>query len=221
MNPERRPESFVCLTASDTGMGMDSRTLERIFEPFFTTKAAGKGTGLGLATVHGIVAQHKGWLEVESTVGQGSTFKVFLPAMTRPVERVLPTASEKPLRMGNETILFVEDDPSVRQMVGRALCTLGYSVLAAANGREALEIWNTCGAQVDLVFTDMVMPEGLSGLDLIDRLRQLKPGLKAIISSGYSTEIVQEGVLRSADVEYLPKPYEAKDLAEAVWKCLH
>jgi hypothetical protein len=152
MNPERRLGSFVCLTASDTGMGMDSRTLERIFEPFFTTKAAGKGTGLGLATVHGIVAQHKGWLEVESTVGQGSTFKVFLPAMTRPVERALPTASEKALRMGNETILFVEDDPSVRQMVGRALCTLGDSVLAAANGREALEIWNACGAQVDFVF---------------------------------------------------------------------
>ncbi len=221
MNPDRRSGSFVCLAASDTGMGMDSYTMEKIFEPFFTTKEAGKGTGLGLATVHGIVAQHKGWIEVESTLGKGSTFKVVLPALIHPVDLVLPKESRVPLRGGSETILFVEDDTSVRQMVDQALRALGYSVHTAKNGREAMALWNICGADVDLLFTDMVMPEGMSGMDLVERLRMLKPGLKAIISSGYSTEIVQDGVLDSADVTYLPKPYEARALAEAVWQCLH
>lgn len=219
-NPERRPGRFVCLAVSDTGCGMDEATLKRVFEPFFTTKEAGKGTGLGLATVHGIVAQHKGWVEVESAVGQGTTFRVFLPALARREAVAAADSEPEPVRRGRETILLVEDDTKVRQMIGQALRVLGYRVYEAANGQEAMALWQTHGPQVNLLLTDMVMPEGMTGLELTERLQALRPGLKAIISSGYSAEIVQAGVPTAAGVVYLPKPYEAKTLADVVRNCL-
>jgi CheY-like chemotaxis protein len=220
LNPDRQMGRFVRLAVSDTGTGMDEATLRHVFEPFFTTKEVGKGTGLGLATVHGIVAQHKGWVEVESVVGQGTTFRVYLPATDQTVPQAVQAAPTKPLLRGRETILLVEDEAGVRLMVGRALRRLGYQVYEAEHGQAAMRLWQTHGAAMDLLLTDMVMPEGMTGLELVDQLRVLKPGLKAIISSGYSTEAVETGMPEKSGVTYLAKPYELSKLAEVVRNCL-
>lgn len=219
-NPSRHAGRFVCLAVADTGMGMDEATQSRIFEPFFTTKEAGKGTGLGLATVHGIVAQHKGWVEVESRLGQGSTFRVFLPASPQTESVPEREAPKETLRRGHETILLVEDDPKVRTAVGMGLRALGYRIHEVANGQEAMAFWREKALEVDLLFTDMVMPEGITGLELIERLQELKPGLKAIISSGYSSEMVHAGIPKDSGVIYLPKPYDTTQLSQAVRQCL-
>jgi CheY-like chemotaxis protein len=219
-NPERRPGRFVCLAVSDTGCGMEASVLKRVFEPFFTTKEVGKGTGLGLATVHGIVAQHKGWVEVESAVGTGTTFRVFLPALAVSATPSPEPAQTPALHCGHETILLVEDDANVRRTVAQTLRVLGYRVYEAATGPAALTLWLTCGDQVDLLLTDMVMPEGVTGLELIEKLQALKPRLKAIISSGYSGEIVHAGAPDKRGLLYLPKPYPAELLAQTVRKCL-
>ena len=223
-HPAARPGRFVCLTVADTGCGMDEPTLKRIFEPFFTTKQVGKGTGLGLATVHGIVAQHEGWVEAESQLEQGSTFRVYLPAVAHPLEAAggktatgLDTWQD--LR-GEETILLVEDEAGVRRQVGQILRTLGYRVLEASNGPEALAQWEVEVGRIALLFTDMVMPAGLSGMDLLERFRAQTPALKVIISSGYHADIPSHSRPLMAGVVYLPKPYEARALGRAVRSCL-
>jgi PAS domain S-box-containing protein len=215
-DPLRRAGLFVCLTVSDTGCGMDDVTQKHIFEPFFTTKEAGKGTGLGLATVHGIVAQHQGWVEVESTVGVGSTFRVLLPALAESVRPVNSVMMELPMLRGNETILLVEDEAAVRRLTSRVLRELGYRVHEAANGQEAMRVWGLHSGAIDLLFTDMVMPEGVSGLELATNLQGIKPSLKVILSSGYSSEIFKSGVPTRTGLVYLPKPCEAKVLAAMV-----
>jgi len=216
---EARAGRFLCLTISDTGCGMDEATLKRIFEPFFTTKEVGKGTGLGLATVYGIVKQHHGWVDVESVVGQGTTFRIFLP------ERAgfgdadkQATAGQIP--GGTETVLVVEDDASLRRMVVGTLRVLGYRVWDAANGKEAMALWKTHRGDISLLFTDMVMPEGMSGLALAERFRRDKPMLRVILSSGYSEQLINLNRLDGADLIRLPKPYTAENLAEAVRKCI-
>ncbi len=219
-NPNSRPGRFVCLAVSDTGCGMDAATLKRVFEPFFTTKEAGKGTGLGLATIDGIVAQHKGWVEVDSQVGQGSTFRVYLPAAAQAQAEPPRTPETEHVRRGRETILLVEDDAQVRRVVGQSLRALGYQVHEAASGQQAITLWQLHGAQVDLLLTDMVMPEGMTGLELAEQLQALKPGLKAIISSGYSAEMVHGGVPAKAGLVYLPKPYATRALAGVIRDCL-
>ena len=216
----KRRGRFVCLSVTDTGCGMSPETLKHIFEPFFTTKEVGKGTGLGLATVDGIVAQHKGWVEVTSEQGRGTTFHVFLPATEEPAKAPAPAAAPAPLMRGQETILLVEDEPAVLQQLASALSTLGYQVLSARHGREALQVWDTHGGRVSLLFTDMVLPEGMTGLELCGRLRALRPGLKAIISSGYSTELVLAGSPAKEGIVYLPKPFDIKHLAAMVRECL-
>lgn len=220
--PDRRPGRFVRLTVADNGTGMDDATLKRIFEPFFTTKEAGKGTGLGLATVHGIVAQHRGWVEVDSAVGRGTTFQIFLPAMiTAPSSAPDEDApSAEPLKRGRETILVAEDEPTMRRVLCRMLRSLGYRVHEAENGQEAMRIWQRTHAEIDLLLTDMVMPEGLTGLELAERLQASRPGLKVIISSGYSAEIVHSGVPTRSGITYLPKPYDERTLADTVRSCL-
>jgi two-component system, cell cycle sensor histidine kinase and response regulator CckA len=221
LRPTRRAGTFVCLTVTDTGCGMDSVTLKRIFEPFFTTKEVGKGTGLGLATVHGIVVQHKGWIEVDSKVGEGTVFRVYLPALPGPaVDTEDPIPTEPPLRRGTETILLVEDEPKVRNLVAQALRVLGYTVHEAVDGQQALSLWGVHGADVDLLLTDMIMPGGMTGLELTDRLQSIKPGLLAIISSGYSAEIAQTSSPAREGVAYLPKPYEVKTLADKLRESL-
>jgi PAS domain S-box-containing protein len=214
-----RPGRFVCLSVADTGCGMDERVLPHIFEPFFTTKEAGKGTGLGLATVHGIVGQHQGWVQVESRVGQGSTFRVFLPAVAQSAQPSM-TPEKSPLRTGHETILLAEDEPMLRRVTARGLRRLGYRVLEAANGREALHTLEQSGEEVALLLSDMVMPEGLSGIDLARTLRDRQPGLKVIICTGYSAEMLTQGIPAEKDIVLLQKPYQFEALSAAIRQCL-
>jgi PAS domain S-box-containing protein len=211
---------FLRLAVSDTGCGMDAATLKRMFEPFFTTKEVGKGTGLGLATVHGIVAQHKGWVEVSSELGVGTTFSVYLPVLKQPVGEAVEVLPQKTMPRGKETVLLVEDESSVRNLVSKMLRNLGYVVHEAGSGQAAMRVWQVFGHRVDLLFTDMVMPEGMTGLELTEQLQGMKPSLKAVISSGYSAEIVQAGVPSKKGVVYLPKPYDSAVLAQVVRECL-
>jgi PAS domain S-box-containing protein len=217
--PEARPGKFICLTVADTGCGMDKATLSQIFEPFFTTKGLGKGTGLGLATVFGIVKQHQGWIEVESEVGVGSVFRVFLPARPAP-PATRSSGIAKPFAGGRETILMVEDNEPLRTLTADWLRRLGYHVLVAANGQEALEYWDQQHGDVALLLTDMMMPGGMSGLDLAKQLQGLKPSLKVIISTGYSLELARRNQLQAGGIAYLAKPYEGPTLAAAVRQCL-
>ncbi|MBI3879487.1 MAG: PAS domain S-box protein [Verrucomicrobia bacterium] len=219
-NPERRAGKFVCLTVTDTGCGMDSETLSHIFEPFFTTKEVGKGTGLGLSMVYGIVKQHHGWVEVESSVRQGTSFRIYLPYQAKPMESVAETAPSTPVPRGHETILIVEDEPAVRRLVCGVLQDYGYRILSAANGQAALKLWREHAHEVDLLLTDMVMPEGVSGGELADRLTADKPGLRVICCSGYSAEIVSRRFKTRDDVVFMEKPYNPADLARKVRECL-
>ena len=210
----------VCLEVTDTGTGMDSETLSRIFEPFFSTKEVGKGTGLGLATVYGIVKQHRGWIEVTSQVGKGTSFKVFLPATGKTAEQQADTAfRNRKIKGGQETILLVEDEPDLRELVREILQGYSYNVISANNGVEALKVWDQHDGRVDLLLTDLVMPEGMNGRDLATRLRQRKPGLKIIYTSGYSAGVVGDEPSRE-DGLFLQKPYRPPALADLVRKCL-
>jgi len=220
-NPERRVGCFLCLSVSDTGHGMEKPVLERIFEPFFTTKEAGKGTGMGLATVHGIVAQHKGWIEVESAVGQGTTFRVHFPALTgTAMLRTEPADRKEEVPSGRETILLVEDERIVRGMIAESLGSLGYRVLEAVDGLDAMEAWEKHGRQVDLLLTDMVMPRGMTGMELAERLMEAKPQLKVIVTSGYSGEIEHSGAPSDERISFLAKPYDLPRLARLIRICL-
>jgi PAS domain S-box-containing protein len=213
------PGRFVCIRVMDTGDGMDAAVLQHVFEPFFTTKEVGKGTGLGLSIVHGIVTKHGGFVDVVSQIGRGTTFSVFLPRVEGLT--LLPQASAA-LRLpgGNERILVVEDEEFVRRMAVRSLALLGYRVTEAANGHEALELWESQGGAFDLLLTDMVMPLGISGLELCTRLRQKNALLRVIIASGYSTELIQGDHASTERVTFLHKPYELEALAATVRACL-
>ena len=219
-NPEAYSGQFVCLAVSDNGCGMDEATLERIFEPFFTTKEAGKGTGLGLATVYGIAKQHRGWIEVDSAVGRGSTFSIYLPAREQVAAIVDPILEVGSVPGGNENLLVVEDEDSVRRGLLEILGKLGYRVWAAGNGPDALRQWAQRDGQIDLVITDVVMPGGISGVELADRLLQQKQALKVILMSGYSPEKMVRGLQQTRGVSFLQKPFEAARLARMVRTCL-
>jgi CheY-like chemotaxis protein len=223
-NPAARPGRFVCLAVSDTGCGMDESTMHRVFEPFFTTKEVGKGTGLGLATVHGIVAQHRGWVNVESRPREGSTFSVYLPALDSSThaggQETTNPASTLAALQGEETILLVEDEGAVRRHLGQFLRRLGYQVLEAQNGREALAVWERERSRIALLLSDMVMPGSISGLDLALRFRSEQPGLKLIISSGYSAEMSTQAMTSLPGLVFLPKPYEPMALAKTLRSCL-
>jgi two-component system, cell cycle sensor histidine kinase and response regulator CckA len=214
-NPEIQPGCFICLSVSDSGCGMDDNTRAYIFEPFFTTKEIGKGTGLGLSTVYGIVAQHHGWVEVESEVGKGATFKVYLPADPTPVSPRVQNEKDKALR-GNETVLLVEDDQSLRSIMAQGLRSLGYGVIEAGNGQEAMQKWQQHHSRIDLLFSDMVMPEGLTGLDLAEKFRRSKIDLKVVISSGYSAEMIDESRLAVENITFLQKPYRIEAMAKSI-----
>jgi two-component system cell cycle sensor histidine kinase/response regulator CckA len=217
---QARAGDYLCMAFTDTGCGMDSTVLKRVFEPFFTTKGVGKGTGLGLATVYGIARQHKGWIEVESEVGQGSTFKLFLPPSAQPAEALNPDQPEQAGRPGSETILIAEDEAALRDMIAQVLTVQGYKVLTAASGVEALRVWENSPRNIDLLITDMVMPGGILGGELADRLMEANPRLKVIYTSGYSPGFAGKEPNLRAGTNFLPKPYELGRLTTVVRECL-
>jgi PAS domain S-box-containing protein len=202
-NPDARTGKFVRLSISDTGAGMNAETMSKIFEPFFTTKEA--QVGLGLSAVYGIVKQHQGWIEVASEIGQGTTFKVYLPALAPRQEAA--AALEPQTRGGHETVLVVEDEPALRELSVRQLRKLGYTILQASSGTEALSIWQQNADKIDLLFTDMVMPDGMTGRDLAETLLTQKPDLKIIYTSGYSLDVVEQDFALRKGAHFLQKPY--------------
>ncbi|MDB6124571.1 MAG: Histidine kinase [Pedosphaera sp.] len=219
-HPNARVGLFVCLQVTDTGCGMDAATKKRIFEPFFTTKEAGKGTGLGLATVYGIAKQHSGWIEVSSQVGQGTTFKIYFPASVKPAEAPAEESPIAQVRGGSETILVVEDEPVLRDIAQLILQDCGYRVVDAASGVEALTVWQRHQGNIDLLLTDMIMPDGLSGKDLAESLLTHKPSLKVIFTSGYDVDDIGGNLGAKNGSRFLQKPYSRSTLAKAVRDCL-
>jgi PAS domain S-box-containing protein len=221
-SPEARPGEFVCLSVRDAGCGIAPDILPRIFEPFFTTKDPAKGTGLGLATVYGIVKQHQGWVDVTSTVGEGSSFRIYLPAIPAPAKAPEASPSGAGLRGGGEAILLVEDDYSVRMITRRVLESFKYKVHEAASAREALEVWGQQAHEITLLLTDIVMPEGMTGRDLAERLRAERADLKIIFMSGYSAEVIGQDTqfFHRTRSLFLQKPCPADLLLRTVRQCL-
>jgi two-component system, cell cycle sensor histidine kinase and response regulator CckA len=213
---DAREGRFVMLAVEDNGCGMDPETQRHLFEPFFTTKPVGKGTGLGLSTVYGIVKQHEGWIEVQSEPGVGTTFRIFLPATDERPNARETAFTTRPASSRRETILVVEDEPQVRAFVCEALHHHGYNVLDGDCGQKALEVWDRVGGKVDLLLTDMVMPNGISGSALARMLLERKPDLKVIYMSGYSAEITSNGDLLNEARNFLPKPFSQGRLVDIV-----
>jgi signal transduction histidine kinase/CheY-like chemotaxis protein/HAMP domain-containing protein len=221
-HPEARVGRFARLQISDTGCGMTSSVRARIFEPFFTTKGVGKGTGLGLATVFGIVKQHAGWVEVVSEVARGTTFTVYFPTSseTTVAEPKQAAATATTATGGSETILVVEDEIVLREMARDFLINCGYRVLEAGSGREALQVWWKHRTEINLLLTDMKMPEGVSGMELAEKMLQEQPDLRVIFTSGYSDDIVSTEVLERTNARFLPKPYSYTDITRLVRESL-
>ncbi len=213
-HPEVRPGRYVMLAVSDTGVGIEEAVRERIFEPFFTTKPKGRGTGLGLATTYGIVKQAGGSIEVYSEVGRGTTFKIYLPEVQEELSAEAVRLSEE-LPRGNETVLVVEDEPIVRELARVTLERLGYRVLSAGAGKEALRLVGTTAGQVDLLLTDVVMP-GMNGRELAERLKALHAGLRVLYTSAYTENIIVHHGVVDEGVPFLAKPYRPASLAQKV-----
>jgi PAS domain S-box-containing protein len=218
--PEAVPGRYVCLSVSDTGGGISPEILPHIFEPFFTTKAAGKGTGLGLATVFGIVKQHHGWIDVDNRPGKGVTFQIFLPASGTTDKESISAPLPAPSRDGTETILLVEDEAALRKLMCKILKRHGYQVLEASNGVEALDLWSEHGKSVTLLLTDLVMPGGLDGQELARQLQAKQPALKVVFSSGYSIEIAGREISLRHGENFLPKPFTPDRLLKSIRQCL-
>jgi len=219
LNPNARPGEFVRLSVSDTGTGISASDMPHIFEPFFTTKDVGKGTGLGLATVYGIVEQHKGWIEVESREKGGTTFSIFLDRVaSRSAPQAEAMVPSKALR-GSETILLVEDEDSVRRLMKSLMERYGYVVHTAASGVRALEVWREHQAAIDVLITDMVMPEGIGGRELAMELLEKNPRLKVIYCSGYTNDVSGEGISLRKDENFLEKPFHLNALLQMIRDC--
>jgi CheY-like chemotaxis protein len=210
---------YVMLSISDTGCGMDEKTKARIFEPFFTTKGTGKGTGLGLATVFGIVKQSGGHITVYSEVGKGTTFKIYLPKDETSVESTTPKKTPPALPRGTETILVVEDEDMMRNLACRILQAQGYTILQAQNGDEALQVYEQHQGSIHLILTDVIMPK-MGGRQLYDRLHAVQSDLKVLFMSGYTDDaVLRHGVLE-ADTNFIEKPFTYASLAKTVREIL-
>jgi signal transduction histidine kinase len=218
-NSEIRPGQYVCLSVSDTGCGIAPELLPRIFDPFFTTKEIGKGTGLGLATVYGIVKQHNGWVDVQSAVNEGTTFRIFLPACTensRPEDP--PQTPKTTAKNGTECVLVVEDEDHIRTLTVAVLRKNGYRVLEAASGKDALDVFQNHNSEIDLLFTDVMMPGNLLGDDLATRLRATRPSLAVLFTSGYTPEVNKAEFQDNGN--FLIKPFTPTQMLTTVRQCL-
>ena len=218
-NSEIRPGQHVCLSVSDTGCGIAPELLPRIFDPFFTTKEIGKGTGLGLATVYGIVKQHHGWVDVQSTANKGTTFRIFLPTSTEISQPKDPSQTPKTTaKKGTECVLVVEDEDRVRTLTVAVLRKNGYRVLEAASGKDALDVFQGHNSEIDLLFADVMMPGNLLGDELAARLRATKPSLAVLLTSGYTPEVTKTEF--RGDGNFLTKPFTPTQMLASVRQCL-
>lgn len=213
-NPEARPGEYCLLEVSDTGVGMDERTLKKIFEPFFTTKDKAKGTGLGLATTYGIVKQNGGFIDVLSHLGAGATFRIYLP-LRDACEQKAGRKLRRAVRGGRECVLLVEDEKVVRALASKALKDRGYEVLEAENAEAAEVIWNARKEDIDLLVTDVIMP-GRDGKRLAEQLRRERPELCVLFMSGYDDALLTSHAVFEDDTEFLPKPFSVDGLAGKV-----
>jgi len=209
------PGDYVRLTVTDTGVGMDAKTMGRIFEPFFTTKPPGEGTGMGLSVVHGIVEAHHGEVTVESAPGQGATFRVYIPAAKAGPRAADPAGTAEPLPCGSESVLIVDDEQTLAEMAGALLGELGYRVRGFTDSREALQVYLAAPATFDLVLTDQTMPH-VTGLQLTQRCLAVRPEQAVILCTGYSEEINIERIRAAGIADLLMKPYTQAALARAV-----
>ena len=210
-----QPGRYIFLTVSDTGHGMDPETKEKIFEPFFTTKAFGKGTGLGLASVYGIVKSHGGYIDCHSEMGQGTTFRIFLPAMEQPEVDESVKVAARPRRGGTESILIVDDEEAIRDFAQQALVKFGYTVSTASSGEKALEIYAINPDKIDLVVMDLGMP-GMGGHNCLQKLLQIDQAVKVVIASGYSIDSLVKKSMEAGASGYVSKPYQLNDLLNKV-----
>jgi two-component system, cell cycle sensor histidine kinase and response regulator CckA len=210
----------VCLRVSDTGCGIPYENQDRIFEPFFTTKEVNKGTGLGLATVHGIVRQHGGLIRLRSEPGKGTDFEILLPACRAPKKEIQEKSVEPRATGGTETILLVDDEAALRLVSKLTLQHFGYNVLEADSGRHAIDMMEKHPRRIDLLLTDMVMPDGMTGRQLAEHMVAERPDLRVLITSGYSVDLLSRNLAIPDDVSFLPKPFSPQKLARAVRECL-
>ncbi len=213
-----KPGRYVKITVTDTGTGMDAKTRERIFDPFFTTKAMGRGTGLGLAMVYGIVKGHGGMIDVVSAPGQGTTFDIYLPATEKAIDKKIIAARE--ILTGTETILLVDDEQMVLEVTRELLESLGYRVYAAGNGQEAIAVYMEQRDEIDLVILDMIMP-GISGGETFDRLKEINPEIRVLLSSGYSINGEAREILDRGCDGFLQKPFQLEKLSQKVREAIN
>ena len=212
---EVKPGQYVLMAISDTGEGMDEDVLSKIFDPFFTTKEQGKGTGLGLATVYGIVKQHDGYIYAYSEKNRGTTFKIYLPASKKTEEETESKSTARTLLQGNETILIVDDNASIRQLIVETLKPLGYNCLQAAGGKDAIDVLRKYKGEVHLLITDVVMP-GMSGRELAETIREERPEMKVIFMSGYTENIIAHHGVLEQGINYISKPITPVTLTQKI-----
>ncbi|MBW2073852.1 MAG: response regulator, partial [Deltaproteobacteria bacterium] len=212
-----KPGNYVLLTVTDTGTGMDKETMERIFDPFFTTKEMGRGTGLGLASAYGIIKGHGGYIDVGSTKGRGTTFSIYLPASEKRVPKTVRHADR--IIKGSETVLLVDDEETIRQVGQELLEAMGYRVLMARDGNEALEVYKKNRDDIDIVILDMVMPN-MGGGEAYDRMKEINPDAKVLLSSGFSIDGEASEILERGCNGFIQKPFTMNELSGKIGEIL-
>ena len=213
-----KPGNYVVLTVADTGIGMDKETMNRIFDPFFTTKKMGRGTGLGLASVYGIISAHGGYIDVESGKGHGTIFRIYLPASADKVINAAKIPNES-VAKGSGTVLFVDDSEVVLQVGSELLEAIGYRALTVRGGKEAIELYRKNQDEIDIVLLDMIMPN-MGGGEVYDRLKEISPDIKVLLSSGYSVDGQAAEILKRGCDGFIQKPFTMKELSAKITEVL-